>query len=452
MPAPAYFDFGQSLAAAWDVWAAPFADARTFERQVQRRLEELLSFARAHSPFYRRLYAEHAGGDGRLAALPTVTRADVMSHFDEVVTDRDATRARLEAFLGDRSAVGAPFLDRYAAWKSSGTTGEPGAFLHDGRALAVYDALELLRFRAGNPLRFDDRYALLGATGGHFAGVAALERLRRFQPWLADRLRVFSVLEPIGALTRALNDYRPTLLATYATAAGLLAEEQAGGRLAIAPREIWTGGECLSAGDRARIERAFGCRVRNGYGASEFLSIAWDCGHGALHANADWVLLEALDEHGRAVPPGSASHTVLITNLANRVLPLIRYDLGDSITWLEERCGCGSRLPALRVEGRRDEVLVLGSPGARPVKLLPLALTTVLEEHAATYRFQLRQRGADALALDLDPAADEGSPARCRLALVRYLSAQGLPGVRLEIRRRPLQCHPVSGKLQRVLR
>jgi len=452
MPITPYFDYRQSLAAAWEVWGGSLVDRDAMQRLAQQRLTELQTFARANSPFYQRLYQGLDSNECRLTSLPPITRADLVSHFDDLVTDPEVTRARLEAFLENHSAVGAPFLGRYAVWTSSGTTGEPSVLLHDGRALAIYDALQLQRFRATNPPRFNDRYAMVGATGNHFAGVASFERLRHLQPWLADRLRIFSLLEPIGTLTNALNDYQPTLLATYATAAGLLAEEQTCERLAIAPQEVWVGGECLSVGDRLRIERAFGCRVRNEYAASEFLSIAWDCEHELLHANTDWVLLEAVDAHGRVVPPGTASHTTLITNLANRVLPLIRFDLGDSITWLEEPCSCGSRFPTLRVEGRCDEALVLSNSDGRSAKLLPLALTTVLEDEATVYRFQLHQVGPDAVALDLDPTCDNDAPKRCRTALKRYLSGQGLPKVRITIRRRPLRPHPVSGKLQRVLR
>ncbi len=452
MPPPAYFDYSQSLAAAWDVWSSTVAGRDTVERVARQRLGALQAFACAQSPFYRRLYRGLDAGECALASLPPVTRTELMAHFDEVVTDRDVTRIGLDAFLEDRAAIGTPFLGRYAAWVSSGTTGEPSAWLHDGHALAVYDALQLLRFRSTSVPRVGERFALVGATGNHFAGVASIERLRHLQPWLAGGLRVFSILEPISVLTRTLNDYRPTLLATYATACCELADEQACGRLRIAPREIWSGGECLSDKDCSHIESAFGCRVRNEYGASEFPSIAWQCAHGSLHANTDWVLLEAVDENSRAVPPGTASHTVLLTNLANRVQPLLRCDLGDSITWFEQPCSCGSRLPALRLEGRSDEALVLRTANGQAVKLLPLALTTVLEEQAGVYRFQLRPNGSGRLVLDLDLGCHTDAPRRCRRALLRYLRSQGLANIRLTVRRRALQPHPSSGKLQRVSR
>src|SRR5215470_218252 len=453
---PAFYDWGQSMASAWDAWVATHAGTRHVACLAEIRLRALVALARERSPFYARLYRA-VPDEPRISELPVVTKSDLMTHFDAAVTDRDVTRGRVEEFLADEHRVGHPFLERYAVWTSSGTTGEPGIFIHDGRALAVYDALESIRFRQiASPGSFasaylaGERYAMVSATGGHFAGNATVERLRWLHPAVADRARVFSVLEPLSALVRALNDYHPTLVATYPTAASLLADEQLSGRLAIRPREVWTGGERLSTAARAHIAGAFRCPVRDGYGSSECLAIAWDCGH-ALHLNADWVLLEPVDERYHPLPPGVASQTALVTNLANRVQPLIRYDLGDSVTLLDRPCDCGSPLPAIRVEGRCDEVPALTDAAGRTVKLLPLALTTVLEDQAGVYRFQLVQTGPSDLALHLDPATtDQNAVARCRDALGRFLTAHGLANAHVEVDQCSLQTHPVSGKLSRL--
>lgn len=85
--------------------------------------------------------------------------------------------------------------------------------------------------------------------------------------------------------------------------------------------------------------------------------MAVDCDHGWLHVNSDWVVLEPVDADHAPTPPGIASHTVLLTNLANRVQPLIRCDLGDSVLARPDPCPCGSPFPAIRVQGRRDDVL-----------------------------------------------------------------------------------------------
>ena len=457
--APAFYDAAQSAAAAWDVWLNMQAGTQHIERLAQQRLERLVATAREHSPFYQRLYRRLPAGPSPIAQLPVVTKRDLMANFDHALTDPELSGAMVQEFLADERRAGRPLLDRYAVWSSSGTTGEPGIFLHDGHALAVYEALEVVRFRGvQSPLALAaammarDRYALVGATGGHFAGNATVERIRLLHPWLAQSVRVFSVLDSTPHLVEQLNEYQPMLLATYPTAASLLANEQRTGRLAIRPREIWTGGEQLSPAQRAYITTAFDCAVHDDYGASEFLAIAWECARGVLHFNADWVILEPVDEHYRPVPTGVCSHTVLLTNLANLVQPLIRYDLGDSVTLLEGACECGSALPAIRVEGRCDDAIVLHDASGQGVTLLPLALATVLEDEAGVFRFQLRQTGAASLALDLDPpATDAHTVQRCRRTLRRFLRTQGLPDVELDIERCALQRHPLSGKLRRVV-
>ena len=141
------------------------------------------------------------------------------------------------------------------------------------------------------------------------------------------------------------------MLSGYATVLALLAHEQKAGRLRIHPVLINNGGETLTLHARALIEAAFGCSVSNGYGCSEMISLAFQCRRGSLQLNADWALLEPVDENWKAVPAGQPSATVLLTNLANRIQPLIRYDLGDSITVSREACPCGSALPPCR--GRR---------------------------------------------------------------------------------------------------
>ena len=185
-------------------------------------------------------------------------------------------------------------------------------------------------------------------------------------PWI--EARGFSILDPLPQLVAQLNAYQPEFFASYPTMLSLLAEEQRSGRLRIAPLRLWSGGECLVPDAAAAIERAFGGPLGNEYGAAECMSIAFGCQSGWLHVNADWVLFEPVDSDYRPTRPGDASHTVLLSNLANRVQPIIRYDLGDSIIANPEPCACGNPLPAIRVEGRRDDVLSMRAPDGRLVR------------------------------------------------------------------------------------
>jgi phenylacetate-coenzyme A ligase PaaK-like adenylate-forming protein len=451
------YDPARWAEAAFDVWQGSGLSAAALERTAQRRARALISYAREASPFYSRLYRRLPLHGLRLADLPPVTKRQLMAHFDDVITTPEVTRQAIEAFIADPGRVGQVLHGRYCVFTSSGTTGTPGHFVHDPDAIAVYDALEAQRFRGlrspadlVRQLMEGDRYAMVAATDGHFAGVSTVERMRRSAPWMASSVRSMALLQPCARLVQELNVYRPTILATYPTAAEMLAEEQESGRLRLRLREIWTGGEVLSEPTRLRVERAFGCRVRNAYGTSEFLPIAWECPQRALHVNSDWVILEPVDHRGRPVEPGTRSHSVLLTNLANRVQPLIRYDLGDAVTFHTGRCPCGSAFPAISVQGRCDDALRLPSKTGGEVTVVPLALETVLEEGAGAHEFQVVQGSDGGLTVHLG-ALERSRRAPVRTALRRYFESCEVGPVEIVISRRAPCRDPASGKLRRVV-
>jgi phenylacetate-coenzyme A ligase PaaK-like adenylate-forming protein len=153
------------------------------------------------------------------------------------------------------------------------------------------------------------------------------------------------------------------------------------------------------------------------------------------------------------VPSDVAGSTTLLTNLANRVQPLIRYDLGDRITLHGKRCECGSHLPAIEVEGRCDDTLLLGASDDKAVRVLPLALSTVLEDDAGLFDFQLEQLSASELELR---TSLEGEPAdrslrRARAVLVDFLGRQGATGVRISTCSGEPNRRGAGGKIRRVM-
>lgn len=409
--------------------------------QVQRqRLSALLAGARGHSAIYRERLQGLPDDATALERMVPVTRQELMRRFDDWVTDPALHLDELRALTANPDCVGDPYLGRYLIWESSGTSGAPGVFVQDAAALAVYDALEMLRRRPDTSLRrlFDpmglaERLAFVGATNGHFASQISIQRLVRLQSWRAPSIRSFSLLQPIERLVDELNAFAPTVIATYPTAALVLAEQVHGGLLAVPVHEVWTGGETLGQGARARITQAFGAELRNSYGTSEFLAMGWECGHGQMHLNTDWLLLEPVDEHQRAMPPGEVSHSVLLTSLVNTVQPLIRYALGDRVRLNTAPCGCGSPLPTIEVVGRQDDILRLRGSQGHPVALLPLALSTVMEEAAGVFDFQIVQRDDHTLVVRLPEQGEAGKQtlARCRCALMDFASAQGLERLRV---------------------
>lgn len=444
--------WGQAWQQTWAAGAWP-GIAESLRAQ---RLAALVERACRDSPFYRR----RAHGP-RLVDFAPVEKPELMRHFDDWATDRRITRAAAAAFLADPSHIADAWLGDYLLWTSSGTSGVPGWFVQDAQSLAAYDAIDALRLRGAATFQsqlgtwgLGQRFAYVGAGGGHFAGVVSMERLRRIvpPPWRPE-LQVLSVQQPLTAIAAALQAVQPTVLITYPSCAAALAQRQQAGALHLRLAEVWLGGEQLSALQRRQIEAGFGAPLRNGYGASECYSIAWECAHGALHVNDDWVILEAVDAQMRPVPAGTLSSAALLTNLANATQPLIRYRLDDRIRVLPTPCRCGNAFTAIEVQGRSADTLRLHDARGRPVVILPLALETAIEEAAGVTQFQLIAQPDGALELRLEAGVPEPRTAfeACRGAIVAFLAEHGVAPLRLRFSHAAPVHTGAGGKLRRVI-
>jgi putative adenylate-forming enzyme len=264
---------------------------------------------------------------------------------------------------------------------------------------------------------------------------------------------MFSALSPLSEIVQGLNEYQPAMLAAYPSSLALLAQEQQEGRLQINPVLVVPSGETLAPSVRQQIESAFGSRVRQNYGASEMPVMAYDCGKGGLHVNADWVIFEPVDESFQPVPPGQPSHKVLITNLANRVQPFIRYEMGDRVTVNPEPCPCGSILPSITVEGRNDDILRFKNQEGKQIPIMPMALWSVIKDTPGVYRFQAIQTGPERLKVRLQTKKTGDEKKVWELLeqhTQKFLEKQGLPNVQIVLAQEQPAPNPISGKFRHV--
>ena len=451
------FHFGWSVLNAT---IASYLDAAQLAKLQKDRLGHLLKHAERASSFYKALYSNVDISNAQLGDIPVVHKQDLMLHFDAWVCNPQIQIKTLQQFLYNKSNLTDLYLGRYVVWESSGSSGKPGIFLQDSCAMTIYDALELTRKppaeiwrHALNPLWIGERIAFVGAIGEHFASNVSFERIKTMMQMSSNLFKSFSILDPVDDLVSSLNEFQPTYLMTYPTAAVTLAEKNIHGSLKIRLRELWTGGETLTKTTHQFLERAFGSRVRNSYGASEFLPIARECDLGNLHVNSDWVILEAVDEKYQPIPDGHMSRTTLLTNLANEVQPLIRYDIGDSIRFHTEKCPCGSHFPVIDVIGRRDGLIRISNDKGEIIKLLPLALATVMEEGAGIFDFQIVQQDKTTLLLHLPDQNNHPHPGlkRSEATLRKYLRKQGASQVELIAKSIPKLILNRSGKLNRII-
>jgi phenylacetate-CoA ligase len=316
------------------------------------RLAALRRFAIENSPFYRRF---HRGLESQpLEALPIVTKTILMENFDDLVTDREVRLGDVRKFLAGDPGF-ALFRGRYVVVLTSGTTGVQGIFLFDPNEwvttlanLTRPMAWVPTRQRLGKPWR---TAAIGSATPWHFSARVAASLSTR---WL---LRL-DAAQPLDSLVEHLNHWQPQVLAAYPSVLGQLAEEQMAGRLHLKLERIGTTAEVLTDQIRRRVHEAWDLRPYDTYAATEYAPIAAECAQGRKHLVEDGAIIEIVDEHGRAVPPGVCGERVLLTVFGNRTQPLIRYEVSDRVRLAAGECDCGRKFRLIEgIEGRMRDIL-----------------------------------------------------------------------------------------------
>lgn len=123
-------------------------------------------------------------------------------------------------------------------------------------------------------------------------------------------------------------------------------------------RLIILGPEYYEIEDKKKLEEAFAAQVRGMYGEAETGFVAAECPEdGGLHCFTE-TFIELIDpETGLQVPDGEAGE-IVVTDLARRAMPMIRYRTGDIAEGLNtEPCKCGRTSPRLgRLIGRIGDI------------------------------------------------------------------------------------------------
>jgi phenylacetate-CoA ligase len=364
------------------------------------RLRTLLATAKDRSSWHRERLGDidlTTVDEDVLPALPVMTKEDLMGHFDAIVTD---PRVTLEQVNGHIQALDsdAYFLGDLHAVASGGSSGVRGAFVWGWDAWAEVQ-LALLRRQISD--RLADAELATSPPVSMFVGA---DRATHFtsalaQTFATDAIQVhrFPVTLPIDAIVAGLNEVRGDGLATYPSMLATLVAEAQAGRLTIAPRRIVTMAEPLLPEIRAAAEATWDAPVANLWGTSEAGITAMGCFREAgMHLSDDQVIVEPVDADGKPVPPGVRSAKIYVTNLINPLLPLIRYEISDEVTFLDEPCACGSAFTRIAdIQGRNDDVFVY----ANGIAVHPHIFRSRLAQEATVSEYQVHQtpNGADLL-------------------------------------------------------
>lgn len=420
------------LSVLWKRWLLRRHDRWSRERLLNYQaqgLSDLRDYAHAHSRFYQRF---HKGLEQRpLGELPVLTKADLMEHFDELVTDPairlHQVESHLAALRGDER-----YLNRYWVCATSGSTGRRGIFLYDldewTTVLASYARVYAWGgVRVGLTRR--SRVAVVSTTTPFHQSARVGSTV---QSPLVPTLRL-DAADPLERNVARLNAFRPEALVAYASMARALAVEQLEGRLRIAPSAVFSASEVLTEEARRLIARAWGKPPYNVYGATETATVAAECEHQrGLHFFEDLVISEVVDERNRPVPPGEYGAKVLVTVLFSRTQPLIRYEMSDSLCESRETCPSGRPYAMLEgIQGRLEEVLHLPALAGGEVAVQPNVIHDVMDLiPAAGWQVVLGGAGLRVLLLG---AARPQVEAELRSRLIASLAARGVAPLPLAV-------------------
>ncbi|MGH3655739.1 MAG: phenylacetate--CoA ligase family protein, partial [Micromonosporaceae bacterium] len=309
-----------------------------------------LRHAVANVPAYRELGIAVDSDDPylMLAAFPLVTKVDISARTVDYCDDD---------------------IDPARCWSldTSGTTGQPLRVIRDFDHITHQYALMLRRstdlglpadrkilhpyhsnldrwFEYTSPLYGLARIAEFGAAGAEAYWAEIVERIRGYRPDVVMGHPTLCV-----KLCDLLDNPGP-----------------------VRPALVHTWGERITPGMVRRLTEFFGAQVRDTYGLREVGPVAAQCERSAYHVDAERLYVEVVDESGHPVPDGESGE-IVVTNLINRAMPLIRYRTGD-VGALGGGCDCGAPQPVMRlVEGREPGVLVL--PGGDTVPVMPVFRT-----------------------------------------------------------------------------
>ncbi len=321
--------------------------AERIEELQAERLRRLIRHVYENVPYYRKVMDDRGLGPDDIRSATDLSRMPVLT--------RELVRLNA-ADLVSRVPLRTP------VWKAStgGSTGTPLSFYttsEDQREHGFARGIRALEY-AG--VRLGDGRMLI-RRARHKEGVK--EKALHYMSRRIERVTELDgrdiTLSTLPAIVATLR--RPGLhcLTGYPTAVAYIAAWiRQTGVTPPALDSVITGGEQLFEHQRQWIRDVFRQEPHSKYSCQEVFEIAMECAaHTGLHVAAEDVVVETADSEGNPLPPGEEGR-ILLTNLHNYVMPFIRYENGDSGSFVPGHCPCGRSLPLLaHVVGRRFDTI-----------------------------------------------------------------------------------------------
>ena len=309
------------------------------------RLRSFLIDVRQHVPYYRHLFADVEFEPEGLASLSELQQLPLLT--------KDIIRSNLEALKTQNAS-------HLAQFNTGGSTGEPLIFYISKERISHDVAAKWRATRWWGVDIGDPEIVVWGSP----IELSAQDKLRTVRDKLL-RTKLLSAFEmsamQLDQFVSQIRASQPRMLFGYPSALAHIARyaELKGVRMDnLGIKVAFVTAERLYPDQREIIENVFGCRTANGYGSRDAGFIAHECAQGGMHVTDEDIILELVDAEANPVLPGQAGE-IVVTHLATKDFPFIRYRTGDIAVKDDRICSCGRGLTLLKeIQGRTTDFIV----------------------------------------------------------------------------------------------
>ncbi len=358
-------------------------DNAELQKLQKQKLKEILNICKEDIPYYKEILSdckiEEENSFEILKSIPIMTKQKIQSN-QELLQNKN-------------------FHGRYYKNSSGGSTGIPVHVLQD-QYRNDYNSAATKRSDEWGGLRFGTSYFQFWAAKKDLK-IGFFRKLRQvlFNQYIFDAFNWND--EIILDIHNLMQKKKPKVIIAYASALYLYVEKmkKIGIESTHSPDSIITSADMLYDYQRIEIEEFFNCKIFNRYGCREIGLIASECSiHDGLHISAERLIVEIIDNKGNSTEDGSVGR-VIVTDLTNTVMPMIRYEIGDlgslSTTNI---CSCNRGLPKLlRLEGRVTDYVI--TPSGKLIN--GVALSTIIPKFENVEQLQILQQDVDKVTLNI---------------------------------------------------
>ncbi|GIE86815.1 phenylacetate--CoA ligase family protein [Actinoplanes regularis] len=327
-----------------------------------------------------------------LQKLPILTRATVRDHPGRLM-----------------SAAAGPDLTRRG---SSGSTGQRVEICHDRDFDLWCRAHQLRTYTWCGDWQLGEPFALVWGSPAYFESQT---RHQRLDNRVSRRIEINAYRldhDAIAAILDRLIRHQPSLISGYSTSLYLIARLAARRQIRLPGlRAVQPNAEPLTPAMREAMVGGFGCPVFDKYGSRETNIVAHEApDHDGMLIQSEHTIVEVVDENDRPVPSGQPGR-LLLTQLNNRAMPLIRYETTDLATLLEPH-PAGFGFPRMSpVMGRMQDVLCTPHGGL----IHPQLFSNILRQFPLIDWFQVVQDRLDHLLIRMVASSGLGDDDRAQI-------------------------------------